>query len=185
MNRRLHRLALFCASFLAALAAVGLVFWRFGLRLALSDSAVPAGVYRFAPLNAAPSRGELVGACLPPAIARFALARGYLERSPITGCPDHTTPIGKLALGLPGDTVEIEPGFVVVNGHRFTKSATAMRDSRGRALSHVAFGAHQVGPGECWLFGFNNARSWDARYYGPVPFSSIKWRATPILTWGK
>jgi hypothetical protein len=39
MNRRLHRLALFCASFLVAMAAVGLVFWRFGLRLALAGRA--------------------------------------------------------------------------------------------------------------------------------------------------
>jgi hypothetical protein len=45
--------------------------------------------------------------------------------------------VGKLALGLPADTLEVEPDGVTINGRRFVKSATAGRDSRGRPLSHV------------------------------------------------
>ena len=78
---------------------------------------------------------------------------------------------------LPGDEVEIEPGFVAVNGVKFPNSQTAARDSAGRPLAHVLSGAYRVGAGEVWLFGFNNRRSWDARYFGSVPAANLLRRA--------
>ena len=182
MNHRLYRLGIFGAIFLAALTATVMLFARLNLRVALSDSATPAGVYRFRPLTRL-ARGDLVGACLPQQIAAVALSRGYLHNSPYSGCAGGGAPVGKLALALPGDTVEIESSFVAVNGQRFANSATATHDSAGRTLAHVPWGVYQVGPGECWLFGFNNVHSWDARYYGSVPLSAIRWSAEPILTW--
>jgi type IV secretory pathway protease TraF len=56
-------------------------------------------------------------------------------------------------------------------------------DSHGRLLAHVASGAHRVGSGEVWLFGFNNARSWDARYFGPVPLANVRGALEPLVTW--
>lgn len=184
MSARIRRLAWFGLVFTAALAAAVTAFAGLSLRLALSDSSTPAGIYRLRPLAGAPARGELVGACLPQAIAEMALRRGYIEASPWSACPAHAAPVGKLALGLPGDTVEVEPGFVAINGRRYAASATAARDSGGRALAHVAWGVHRVRPGEVWLFGFHNARSWDARYFGPVPLAAVKWAAAPVLTLG-
>ena len=78
---------------------------------------------------------------------------------------------------LPGDVVELEPDGVAVNGVTFPNSQTAARDSAGRPLAHVAWGVHRVSAGEVWLFGFHNARSWDARYFGPVPASARARRA--------
>ena len=52
--------------------------------------------------------------------------------------------------------VELEPGWVAVNGVKFPNSQTAARDSAGRPLTHVLSGARRVGAGEVWLFGFNN-----------------------------
>jgi len=181
MNHRLYRLGI-GVILLAALTATVMLFARLNLRVALSDSATPAGVYRFRPLTRL-ARGDLVGACLPQRIAAVALSRGYLHDSLYSGCAGGGTPVGKLALALPGDTVEIESSFVAVNGHRFANSATVSHDSADRALAHVPWGIYQVEQGECWLFGFNNARSWDARYYGPVPLSALRWSAVPILTW--
>ena len=60
-----------------------------------------------------------------------------------------------------------------INGRRLPNSATVTRDS-WCLLTHVAWGKRRVGPDEVWLFGLNNRRSWDSRYFGPVPLQSIR-----------
>ena len=181
---RLYGLGRLCGIFLAALMAALITFYHYGLRLALSDSATSAGVYQFAPLHGTPAHGELVGACLPASIADIALDRGYATVSLWSACPNGAPPVGKLVLGLPGDTIVVEPGFVTINGRRFANSATGARDSQGRTLTHVPWGIRHVNKGEVWLFGFNDARSWDSRYYGPLPLTALRWKATPVLTLG-
>jgi type IV secretory pathway protease TraF len=47
----------------------------------------------------------------------------------------------------------------------------------------VLSGAYRVGTGEVWLFGFNDTRSWDARYFGPVPLTGIRGVLRPVVTW--
>ncbi len=84
---------------------------------------------------------------------------------------------------LPGDVVEVAPDGVVVNGVPFANSATAARDSTGRPLEHMAWGVRRVDTGEVWLFGFRNARSWDARYFGAVPVSGVRGVLRPIVRW--
>lgn len=150
----------------------------FGILISNTDSAAPAGIYRVAGHEI--RRGELVAACLPIAVAQEGLTRGYLRTG---GCPGGAEPVGKLAAALPGDVVVIEPGSVSVNGRRFAHSATAARDSHGRPLPHVPWGSRRVASYEVWLFGFNDRRSWDARYFGPVPLTSIKGELEPVLTW--
>ena len=63
----------------------------------------------------------------------------------------------------------MEAGWVAVNGERLANSATMAQDSAGRSLKHVVWGKRRVGADEVWLFGLNNRRSWDSRYFGPVP----------------
>jgi len=182
MTNRLHRLAAIFASLAVATVVVAIVFECFDLRLAFTDSSTPAGIYQMRPAIRL-SRGELVAACLPSDIARFAIARGYLSVSPFSDCPEHAASIGKLLLALPGDEVEINPDFISINGQRFAHSATAVRDSGGRSLPRVPVGNFRVSPGSVWLFGFYDPRSFDSRYYGPVPLSSIQSTAVPLLTW--
>jgi conjugative transfer signal peptidase TraF len=150
-----------------------------GLRISLTDSAAPAGIYRIVH-GVSVERGELVGACLPPSIAQEGLARGYLSKG---DCPGGAEPVAKIIGALPGDILEVQPGWVSVDGTTFADSAVAARDSIGRPLQHVSWGTHQVAPSEVWLFGFNNARSWDARYFGPVPLSGVRGVLQPILAW--
>lgn len=150
----------------------------FGLLVSVTDSAAPAGVYRVTSRVA--SRGELVAACLPARVAQFGAARGYLRTG---GCPANAEPVAKIVGALPGDLLEIEPGFVAVNGRRFTNSATTTHDSARRPLSHVHWGRFRVASGEVWLFGFNDRRSWDSRYFGPVPLRNIRGILQPVLTW--
>jgi conjugative transfer signal peptidase TraF len=154
----------------ASLVTMGRVL---SLRISLTDSAAPAGIYRIV-------QGVLVGACLPPSIAQEGLARGYLSKG---DCPGGAEPVAKTIGALPGDVLEVQPGWVSVDGRVFAGSVVAARDSINRPLPHVAWGSRQVGPGEVWLFGFHNVRSWDARYFGPVPLSGVQGVLKPILTW--
>ncbi len=159
----------------AVLVAVGNAF---GVLISNTDSAAPAGVYRVVSGNF--RRGDLVAACLPIGIAEEGLSRGYLRTG---ACAGNAEPVGKIVGALPGDVVEIEPGWVAVNGVRFKRSAVAARDSAGRPLRHVAWGSYRVAPGQLWLFGFNDRRSWDSRYFGPVPLASVRGEIKPVAVW--
>ena len=159
----------------AILVALGEAF---GLLISNTDSAAPAGVYRV--VSREVKRGELVAACLPIPIAQEGLARGYLRTG---ACAGNAEPIGKIIGALPGDVVDVHPAWVAVNGSRFARSAFARHDSAGRPLSHVAWGRHQVAANEVWLFGFNDRRSWDARYFGPIPLSNVRGNLQPAFTW--
>lgn len=147
-------------------------------RIILSDSAAPSGIYSLH--SAEPRRGDLVLACLPPPLAAWAMQRRYIAAGT---CPDGSEPLAKILGGKSGDVVAIEREFVAVNDVPYPHSETADRDSHGRTLSHVSWGVLVVAPGEVWLFGFNNPRSWDARYFGPIPASNLRGVLRPIITW--
>ena len=159
----------------AILIAVGEAF---GVLISNTDSAAPAGVYRMVGHEVA--RGDLVAACLPIAVVQEGLARGYLRTG---GCAGDAEPVDKIVGALPGDIVEIEPGWLAINGKRIAHSLTATHDSAGRPLTHVAWGKRQVAMNEVWLFGFNDRRSWDSRYFGPVHIANLRGKLEPVLTW--
>jgi len=170
-------LAFFGAAIVVTLLAI--IAHACRLMITLTDSAAPAGVYRLAadePLK----RGALVAACLPANVGQEGLARGYLRKG---ACPGGAEPVAKLIAALPGDTVEVERGGVAINGVRLPHSLVAERDSAGRTLPHVPWGQRGVAPGEVWLFGFHDPRSWDGRYFGPVPISNVRGVLEPVLTW--
>jgi conjugative transfer signal peptidase TraF len=150
----------------------------FGILISNTDSAAPAGVYRI--VGREIERGDLVAACLPIAVAQVGLARGYLRTG---GCPGDAEPVDKIAGAIAGDTVDIEPDWVAVNGVRFAHSATVSGDSAGQSLEHVAWGKRTVAANQVWLFGFNDRRSWDSRYFGPIPAANLRGRLEPVLTW--
>ena len=178
-TRTIARRALFPVILCAGIAVPVLSFELLGLRIGLTDSACPPGIYRM--VNRAPSRGDLVLACLPDAIAQLGSARGYLLRG--RGCGDGIEPVGKRLSALPGDSVEVVPDYVAVNGQRLEHSATLSRDSSGRSVKHVAWGRYTVPTNQVWLFGTKDSRSWDSRYFGPVPASSVRAALEPVLTW--
>jgi conjugative transfer signal peptidase TraF len=181
-SRRPKRLRAPLIAFAGAIittALLAVIAHTFGLMITMTDSASPAGVYRLAsdaPLN----RGALVAACLPISMAQQGLARGYLGKG---DCPGGVEPVAKLAAALPGDVLQVERGWVAVNGDRLPRSQVAARDSAGRTLPHVPWGRRTVAPDEVWLFGFHDPKSWDGRYFGPVPTASVCGVLKPVVTW--
>ncbi len=178
-TREIARRALFPVALIAAVAMSALGFQLMALRIGLTDSACPPGIYRM--VYRTPSRGDLVLVCLPAALAQLGQARGYLARG--CGCADGIEPLGKVLSALPGDSVEVTRDYIAVNGRRLQNSATLSRDSRGRSVPHLTWGRYTVRPNQVWLLGTKDARSWDSRYFGPVPASSIRAALEPVLTW--
>ena len=145
------------------------------VRLNISPSA-PLGLYRMVDQPAV--RGVLVTACVPPAAARLARERGYLAGG---SCPGGTQPVLKRIGAVPGDVVDLELDGLAVNGTRFPDSEPAVSDSRGRPLPHAPWGRTVVAPGEVWLIGIETSRSWDSRFFGPVPLDHVH-AVRPVLT---
>ena len=160
---------------LACSAVVG-VTWGWGLRLNTSRS-VSRGLYRM--VNVAPTRGALVAVCLPPDVARFGRARGYLGPG---DCPGGVQAVIKQVIAGPGDTVDVRPTGLEVNGRQLPNSATAARDSAGRPLPHVPWGRHPMPPAQVWLHGPGDPRSWDSRYFGPLSEAQIRATVAPVVT---
>jgi len=147
------------------------------VRLNVSPS-VPLGFYRI--VDEPVARGVLVVACVPAASARLARERGYLAAG---SCPGAAQPVLKRIGAVPGDRVDLGPDGLGVNGTRLPDSAPAASDSRGRRLHHAPWGRTVVAPGEVWLIGVEPSRSWDSRYFGPVPLEHVR-AVRPVVTFG-
>jgi type IV secretory pathway protease TraF len=77
--------------------------------------------------------------------------------------------------------VELQDHSFAVNGGVIDRSEIHEVDSLGRHLDHAPFGRQTLAPGETWLLGLHRERSWDSRYFGPVPIASIVRRVEPVL----
>jgi signal peptidase I len=91
-------------------------------------------------------------------------------RAPLPGSPDFV----KRVIGLPGDTIEIRRGAVWVNGKPL---AEPYLNAPANPLEN--FPAAHVPPASYFVMGDNRANSYDSRYWGFVPRSSII--GTPLV----
>lgn len=147
------------------------------VRINWSGSA-PLGLYATS-VKTSLSRADLVVVCLQGTLATRGRARGYLAAG---SCPNGTSPILKQVFAIAGDEVELRGETFVVNGQVIGRSRRLGEDSRGRPLEALPFGRNVVREGEIWVLGIYRARSWDSRYFGPIPVSSVVGVARPILT---
>ena len=163
-----------------AVLAVGLLACTFqicdlfGIRINTSPS-LPIGLYR----TTSDPNASLVEFCPVEPFASLAFARGYRERG---GCPDGATPLLKPVVAMAGDVVELSGTGISVDGNVLPNSAPLPADTRGRPLTPWRFGRYTVGQGEVWVASSYNRRSFDSRYFGPVPVNSIRERLRPLLT---
>ncbi|MEB2346061.1 MAG: conjugative transfer signal peptidase TraF [Deltaproteobacteria bacterium] len=150
-----------------------------GLRFNWTFSA-PVGIYREIP---GPSRcGDLALLCLPSDLESLGRARRYLSAG---NCGRGSSPVLKQVVALPGDEVEVQQNFFAVNGRMLDRSELREVDSLGRPLAHVPLGHRKVPDGEAWVLGIHRDRSWDSRYFGPIPIESIVVRVEPLLVFGR
>jgi signal peptidase I len=82
----------------------------------------------------------------------------------------------KRAIGLPGDTVAIEDGRLVVNGRRQVESY-----ADPDAIDSVYFGPVRVRPGTVFLLGDNRLDSRDSRDFGAVAGRALIGRVRGLI----
>lgn len=134
-----------------------------------ASASAPIGLYRIEPLHDPPI-GALVAVTPPPALARWLAERGYLgERVPLL----------KHVAARPGQIVCRIDAVVSIDGQPIV--AARQRDGRGRPLP-VWQGCRTLRADELLMLNPDHADSMDGRYFGPLPTSTVRGRAVPILT---
>lgn len=163
--------------YIAVVILVGVIIaYSAGIRFTLTPS-MPIGLYRL--VDEPLVKGAMVTFCPPAWAADFALKRGYLHRG---SCDGGTEPLGKYILAMPGDTLVARPEGLILNGKAILASSIHYRDRIGRELMHLPFGLHVVGPDSLFLFSGHHPRSFDSRYFGPVPRGRILSTMRPLWT---
>ena len=177
VERVVFALMLSCALFVLLLeedAQLGIAGPRYN-----ASASMPTGVYWFVPGPV--RRGDIVGACLPGALARYALAHKILDPSRHP-CANGVEPIIKVLAAESGDVVDIGPQGVRINGVLWPMSVVRHADAHGHAVEfRMPPGRYRIAPDKVFLMG-EHPRSWDSRYFGEVPRSEITGRWIPLIT---
>jgi conjugative transfer signal peptidase TraF len=145
-----------------------------GIRINGSPS-LPVGLY----LVTAHSHTNLVEFCLTGRLAQLASARGYRDAG---SCSDGGAPLLKPVVARAGDTVEVSAAGLAVNGYLLPNTAPMKRDTNNRPLTAWPQGRYTVARDSLWVASSYNARSFDSRYFGPVPLASIRNYVRPWIT---
>jgi conjugative transfer signal peptidase TraF len=150
-----------------------------GIRINHTPSLAPI-LWRVSPHQGPLQRGDIVSFCPPDnAIIRQARARGYLGPG---RCLSDTEPLLKRIKALGGDRVSLDDAGVAVNGVRVAGTSVLRTDGRGQPIAQVGPGTWLIDPDAFWAGSTAHPQSFDSRYFGPVPLSSIIGVAVPLLT---
>jgi conjugative transfer signal peptidase TraF len=134
-----------------------------------ASASVPIGLYAIRPAGALYVT-ELVVVRPPAALASLLDQRRYLPKG---------VPMLKRILALPGQTVCRSDRTITADG--IAMGAALDRDRNGRALP-TWHGCRVVGGDEVFLMNWQSEDSFDGRYFGPLPVSTIAGRADPLWT---
>lgn len=151
-----------------------------GLRFNV-DASVPVGVYWFTP---GPVKvGDTVQSCLPEPLVQYALRRQYLSLG--GSCPDGVIPAIKKLAATSRNRIVITDSGVAIDGAWWPQSAILRTDSSGHRVDlRLPSGGFRCAPDSDFLLG-ENRHSWDSRYWGCVPRSTIagRWDLIPYTGW--
>jgi conjugative transfer signal peptidase TraF len=155
-----------------------------GIRFNITPS-LPMGVYQ-ADFHLHPEQirpGTIVMFCLPDSpVMRLAERRHYLGTGP---CPGKTLPLLKPVAAVSGDAVVIKENGIEINEAGLLKNSKRLiQDVQARTLRGLPNGHYRVPPGAVWVLSTYSPRSFDSRYYGAVPVSSIQATVKPLITTG-
>lgn len=162
-----------------------LCLYGLGIRFNITPS-LPMGIYQ-ADFHLHPGpiqSGMLVLFCLPDSPAmRLAENRNYLGVGP---CPGKTLPLLKPVAAVAGDVVVIQDKGIAINGAGLLKNSKRLtQDAQARTLPGMPNGHYTVPTGAVWVISTYSPHSFDSRYYGAVPASSIQATVKPLITGGE
>jgi conjugative transfer signal peptidase TraF len=132
-----------------------------------ASASVPIGLYAIHPAGRL-TAGEILVVRPQAALAQFMAARGYLALG---------VPLIKHVAALPGQIICRLGRTITVDG--IVVAEALDRDARGRELPAWQ-GCRSVETGEVFLLNTDVPDSFDGRYFGPVPNSTIIGSATPV-----
>lgn len=167
-RRRMARRPLLLGTGALALLALGTLA-DLPTRLVWNASAsVPVGLYAVRP-NDRIRTGVLVLVRPPESLAAFMDERRYVPRG---------VPLLKRVEALAGATVCRDGRALTVDGR--PRAVALPADRQGRPLPQWQ-GCHRLRDGEVFLLNTDAPESFDGRYFGVVPISTIVGRATPLM----
>ena len=175
MDPRKRRFLVLMAAGLAVIMLMSPVARAVGLRWNGSAS-IPVGLY-----VTGDASNQIAEFCPGDPWAYLSVSRGY--RSEPGSCPDGRRPLAKPIVATEGDVVDYSPAGIVVDGILVPNTAPLAVDSHGRPIRAWPFGHYEVQPGMAWVASSYNRLSFDSRYFGPIPISSIRSHLKPLLTW--
>lgn len=126
----------------------------------------PVGFYRLA----GKTHPAYVEFCPDSKLSEFAASRGYARRGQC---------LLKQVVGKTGERIVLSPAGVCYHGSLLPNTAPLPKDSKGRPLSHYAYGEYIIQPDQSWLISSYNAHSFDSRYFGPVANTQLR-SVTPL-----
>jgi signal peptidase I len=113
---------------------------------------------------AAPARGDIMVFRPPPSAIIAESGTGEVD-------------FIKRIVGLPGERVSVRRKKVFINGRPLSEPWAVFRDPHRFFPGRDDFGPVTVPAGHYFMMGDNRDKSYDSRYFGPVPAASIVGRA--------
>ncbi len=146
-----------------------------GIRINHTPS-LPVGIWRVSPPGVALTRGHIVTFCAPQTeVFRHAFRMKILGHG---HCPGGWEAMLKSVAAVEGDRIKVKPSGLEING-------TLVPGTTRLALQTEAipFGSYTVGQDEIWVIANAHPRSFDSRYFGPIPLGQVEGTAEPLLIW--
>jgi conjugative transfer signal peptidase TraF len=139
-------------------------------------ASVPTGLYRI--VDSEPERAPQYAAlCLPESTLLTAHKAG--ADFPWGVCPGGVAPLLKpLYRASAADPITFTERGFEVSGRLLNNTAPKSFSHAAKPLDHVAFGVYTAG---VWAISDYNPNSFDSRYFGPIPESSIRSYLVPFL----
>ncbi|MDR1650657.1 MAG: S26 family signal peptidase [Synergistaceae bacterium] len=161
-----RKVALLTICFLAPVA----VFAVLDLRINLTASHVPAGIWR-----ARPPGVLKVGDVIDYNKDEFYAARPEIGEERMS----FVSPIViKRVAALPGATIARSRDALAIDGAPYPKARIG--DESWRKVDYPL----TVPDGHVWLMA-DSAAAYDSRYHGPLPMDLVREKLTPVLVWGE